>query len=262
MRDILCRQLGCWGLQTLSADSAARGLEKLWTGGSFDLVLIDPLGLSSAGTGWVSDMRKICSGKKVPILTLSTRTRDDRIIQNELGAVASLSKPVQPSLLLEALRSVLVPLMTAEDGDEVEPRPVKQQRPVQSLRILLVEDNLINRMVAVALLTQIGYDVHVAENGLEALEALRAATYDVVFMDVQMPVMDGFEASRAIWQEFDGNRPYIIAMTAQAMRGDRERCLAAGMDAYISKPVDIGEIRSKLAQIPFTQDTIGSLQVS
>jgi CheY-like chemotaxis protein len=82
-------------------------------------------------------------------------------------------------------------------------------------------------------------------------------------MDVQMPVMDGFEASRAIWKEFDEEtRPYIIAMTAQAMRGDREQCLAAGMDAYISKPVDIGEIRSKLAQIPFVQDTVGSLQVS
>jgi CheY-like chemotaxis protein len=163
----------------------------------------------------------------------------------------SLSKPVQPALLLEALRSVVLP--TAAPGTSITDKypVVKHSKPLRPLRILLVEDNQINQTVALVLLAQIGYEAHVAENGLEALEALRSATYDVVFMDVQMPVMDGFEASRAIWKEFgEEARPYIIAMTAQAMRGDRERCLAAGMDAYISKPVDIAEIRSMLMKVP------------
>lgn len=184
-------------------------------------------------------------------------------MQEALGAIMSLSKPAQPVLLLEALRSVAVPRGKAAKISAKKSRVAKPAEPLHPLRILLVEDNQINQMVAVALLGQIGYEAHVAENGQEALEALRTAHYDVVFMDVQMPVMDGFEASRAIWKEFDADtRPYIIAMTAQAMQGDREQCLAAGMDAYISKPVDIGEIRSTLAQVPFVQHTIGSVQAS
>ena len=263
MRDLLSRQLRLWGVQTQTASSAAKGMEKLWTGGSFDLLIIDPLGLSTAGSGWVSDVQKICLSKHTSIITLSAKTKDDRTLQDALGAIMSLSKPAQPVLLLEALRSVAVSDGTTDSRSVEKPRMAQHAKPLHPLRILLVEDNQINQMVAVALLGQIGYEAHVAENGQEALEALRAAPYDVVFMDVQMPVMDGFEASRAIWKEFDEEtRPYIIAMTAQAMRGDREQCLAAGMDAYISKPVDIGEIRSKLAQIPFAQDTVGSLQVS
>jgi CheY-like chemotaxis protein len=130
-------------------------------------------------------------------------------------------------------------------------QPAKPRKPAQSLHILLVEDNPINRRVAMLMLNSIGYEADAAESGNEALEALRTGPYDVVLMDIQMPGMDGFETSRAIWREFDENkRPYIIAMTAHAMWGDRERCLEAGMDAYISKPVDIGELRSTLAEVP------------
>jgi len=263
MRDVLSRQLRLWGIQTQTAGSADKGLEKLWTGGGFDLLIVDPLGLSTAGSSWVSDMQEICLGKRTSIITLSARTKDDRTVQEALGAIMSLSKPAQPVLLLEALRSVAVPQGKAAKISAKKTRVAKHAEPLNPLRILLVEDNQINQMVAVALLGQIGYEAHIAENGQEALEALRTAHYDVVFMDVQMPVMDGFEASRAIWKEFDADtRPYIIAMTAQAMQGDREQCLAAGMDAYISKPVDIGEIRSTLAQVPFVQHTIGSVQAS
>jgi signal transduction histidine kinase/ligand-binding sensor domain-containing protein/CheY-like chemotaxis protein len=251
MRDLLSQQLKLWGIQTQVASSAEKGLEKLWTGGGFDLLIVDPLGLSTAGSGWVTDMQEICLGKHTSIITLSARTKGDRTVQDALGAIMSLSKPTQPALMLEALRSVVVPQGAADARSAQKPQVAKHVKPLRPLRILLVEDNQINQMVAVALLGQIGYEAHVAENGQEALEALRTAPYDVVFMDVQMPVMDGFEASRAIWQEFDEEtRPYIIAMTAQAMRGDREQCLAAGMDAYISKPVDIGEIRSMLARVP------------
>jgi len=251
MRDLLSQQLKLWGIQTQVAGSAEKGIEKLWTGGGFDLLIIDPLGLSAAGSGWVTDMQEICLGKHTSIITLSARTKGDRTVQDALGAVMSLSKPAQPVLMLEALRSVVVPHGAADTRGAEKPPVVKHVKPLRPLRILVVEDNQINQMVAVALLGQIGYEAHIAENGQEALEALRTAPYDVVFMDVQMPVMDGFEASRAIWQELDEEtRPYIIAMTAQAMRGDREQCLAAGMDAYISKPVDLGEIRSMLARVP------------
>jgi len=257
VRDLLSRQVGLWGMRVQTANSAAKGLEKLWSGGDCDLVLVDPLGLSSLGTQWVKDLRNICSSKKIPIVTLSAMTNGDRSVQEELGAMASLSKPAHPQHLLEALRSVLAPKDTMADSEaEIVPL-VKPDKPVKPLRILLAEDNLINRRVAMLLLSSIGYEVQAVENGLEALDALRAATYDVVLMDVQMPGMDGFETSRAIWREFpEENRPHIIAMTAHALWGDRERCLAAGMDAYISKPIDVRELREVLAQVPVRQELL------
>ena len=252
MRDLLGRQLKLWGMRVQTAESAAKGLEKLWASGGFDLVLMDPMSHSSMDAGWVIDMQKICSKKQIPIVTLSARTNNtDRSIREKLGAFASLSKPVQPELLLKALRSVLAPGAVADTPDTEIVQAAKPHRAAQSLHILLVEDNPVNRRVAMLMLNSIGYDADAAESGVEALEALRTGTYDVVLMDIQMPGMDGFETSRAIWREFEENkRPYIVAMTAHAMWGDRERCLEAGMDAYVSKPVDIGELRSTLAKVP------------
>jgi len=251
MRDLLSRQLRSWGMRVQIATSAAKGLEKLWASGGFDLVLLDPLCQSSMDAGWVIDMRKICSKKEIPIVTLSSRSTMDQSVREKLGACASLAKPVQPELLLKALRSVLAPPAEADtSGTEIAPLE-KPQKPIQSLNILLVEDNPVNRRVAMLMLKSIGYEADAAENGIEALEVLKTGDYDVVLMDIQMPGMDGFETSRAIWREFPENkRPYIIAMTAHAMWGDRERCLAAGMDAYVSKPIDIGELRSSLANAP------------
>jgi PAS domain S-box-containing protein len=116
------------------------------------------------------------------------------------------------------------------------------------IRILLAEDNLVNQKVATHLLERIGYQADIASNGLEALEALRRKFYDVVLMDVQMPLMDGLEATRRICQEWPMVRPRIIAMTANAMQGDREKCLAAGMDDYITKPVRREELKEALSK--------------
>ena len=117
------------------------------------------------------------------------------------------------------------------------------------LRILLVEDTRINQKVALRMLKRLGYEADLANNGLEALEVLRRQSYDIVFMDVQMPEMDGFETTRQIYREWeDLHRPWIIAMTANAMRGDREKCLEAGMNDYISKPIEVEEIARSLRQ--------------
>ncbi|MBE9040867.1 response regulator [Oscillatoriales cyanobacterium LEGE 11467] len=121
------------------------------------------------------------------------------------------------------------------------------------LRILLVEDTRINQKVALRMLKRLGYQADLATNGLEALEVLRRESYDIVFMDVQMPQMDGFEATRQIHREWKAlERPWIIAMTANAMRGDREKCLEAGMNDYISKPVEVEEIARSLRQYSVT----------
>jgi CheY-like chemotaxis protein/HPt (histidine-containing phosphotransfer) domain-containing protein len=117
------------------------------------------------------------------------------------------------------------------------------------LRILLAEDNRNNQKLALHILERLGYRADVAGNGLEALEALERQSYDVVLMDVQMPEMDGLEASRLLRQQWsDGERPYIIAMTANALQGDREMCLTAGMDDYISKPIHVEELVAALSK--------------
>ncbi|MEZ4649697.1 MAG: response regulator [Candidatus Eisenbacteria bacterium] len=113
-------------------------------------------------------------------------------------------------------------------------------------RILLVEDNPVNRKVALRILAHLGYEADVAVNGAEAIEACRSGSYDLVLMDVQMPVVDGLAATRAV-RALPGIQPKIFAMTANAMEGDRERCLAAGMDDYIAKPVRIEDIRRAVA---------------
>jgi CheY-like chemotaxis protein len=115
------------------------------------------------------------------------------------------------------------------------------------LRILLAEDNAVNQKLALRLFSQMGYRVDIAANGLEAIQAIERQTYDVIFMDVQMPEMDGLEATRRICKRWPAcDRPRIIAMTAGAMQGDREECLAAGMDDYLSKPIRVEELVAAL----------------
>ena len=123
------------------------------------------------------------------------------------------------------------------------------------LRILLAEDNVVNQKLALRLLQQMGYRADLASNGIEAVESVQRQTYDVVLMDVQMPDMDGLEASRKInahWQPQD--RPRIIAMTANAMQGDRDMCLAAGMDDYLTKPIRVERLVEALNQVPARAD--------
>jgi CheY-like chemotaxis protein len=119
------------------------------------------------------------------------------------------------------------------------------------LRILLAEDNVVNQKLAMRLLQQMGYRADLASNGIEALESVVRQTYDVILMDVQMPEMDGLEASRRITAQWPAaKRPRIVAMTANAMQGDREMCLAAGMDDYITKPIRVDQLVEALMRVP------------
>jgi len=119
------------------------------------------------------------------------------------------------------------------------------------LRILLAEDNVVNQKLALRLLQQMGYRADLASNGLEAVESIARQTYDVVLMDVQMPELDGLEATRRITARWPGaQRPRIVAMTANAMAGDREACLEAGMDDYITKPIRVEQLIEALQHTP------------
>jgi len=168
-----------------------------------------------------------------------------------LSVAAYLTKPIQASDLHDAICRVLK--QRAKTHQTVEPSAKRATgRTEHSLRVLLAEDNIVNQRVAVGLLTNRGHVVTVANNGLEALAALERQPFDVVLMDVQMPEMGGLEATAAIRQreQETGGHTRILAMTAHAMNGDRERCLSAGMDGYMSKPIDPAMLYATLEHEP------------
>jgi CheY-like chemotaxis protein len=156
------------------------------------------------------------------------------------------------TLEIEA-RAAELPAATATASSTARPDPTLAER--HPLRILLAEDNLVNQKLALRLLSQMGYRADVAANGIEVIESLERQRYDVVLMDVQMPEMDGLEATRRIVQRWpDGTQPRIIAMTANAMAGDREECIAAGMDDYLTKPIRPAELMRSLQARPTRTD--------
>ena len=194
------------------------------------------------GFGLFERLQTHAQHRDVPVILLTSAARPGDITRcREMGVAAHLIKPVKQSLLLDAIMSAVC------GSDVATPRPVDvpagaeetTEQPV--LHILLAEDNATNQKFAVRAIEKAGHTVVVANNGREAVDALEEAAYDVVLMDVHMPEMDGFEATSVIRERERDAEPLrrtpIIAMTANAMKGDRERCLEVGMDGYVSKPV-------------------------
>jgi CheY-like chemotaxis protein len=200
------------------------------------------------GLSLAESVRKSPGGESLIILLLTSvhlRAGDPRAAAAAISV--SVYKPIRPKQLLEALRHAFDPQRTsmrkASSTSAFDPN-LGSRFP---LRILVADDNRVNQRVGQALLEKLGYRAEVVSNGLEVLHALELHSYDIVFLDVQMPEMDGLSAAREIrrrWSEED--RPRIIAMTAEAMLGDRERCLEAGMDDYVAKPIRIADLRAAL----------------
>ncbi|MBU1337801.1 MAG: response regulator, partial [Acidobacteria bacterium] len=189
----------------------------------------------------------------VPIILMLTSagTRGDAVRCRELGVKAYLLKPIKQSDLLDA---VLLALGSSEDkGSPLITRHFLREAK-RSLRILLAEDNVINQKVSCRMLEKNGHEVTVATDGGEALDLLKKQSFDLILMDVQMPVLDGFEATAVIREEEkeSGGHIPIIAMTAHTMKGYRERCVAAGLDDYISKPLN-GEDLEELIEEVFSR---------
>jgi CheY-like chemotaxis protein len=161
-----------------------------------------------------------------------------------LGIKSYLIKPVKQCELLAAIRRVM-----ATEAEVLATSP-REQGPLGQFRILLAEDNLVNQRLAVGLLEKMGHQVTVAQNGREALDLLEERDFDLVLMDVQMPEMDGFAATRELRKREEGRQRHIpvIAMTAHAMKGDRETCIAAGMDGYIAKPISRADLQQVINQ--------------
>jgi CheY-like chemotaxis protein len=246
-RDIMVRQLAPWGVQTRTAISAADGLMILRqasrAGQAMDAVLLDHNMPEMSGIDLLAILRADPRLRGLKILLCSSSgvgSLKDELIGVEVDGF--LHKPLRHTTLLTRLAELFGGMV--EDGLAAPSAPAEQAMPARRLRILVAEDNQVNQQVATGLITKLGHRVDIAANGREAVEAICNLPYDLILMDVQMPEMDGFEATAAI-RRLNGGRADvpIIAMTANAMEGDPQKCLDAGMDDYIAKPVD----RRKLA---------------
>jgi two-component system sensor histidine kinase/response regulator len=214
---------------------------------SYDLVILDLQMPKMDGEQILKNIKSDPLVSDVPVIMLtSLGQRGDAARLEAIGAAGYLLKPVKQSELLATIVTILSrPQCNAtqvKTGPLITRHTLSEQRS-QNSRILLAEDNPINQKLMSKLLAKKGYSIDVADNGLQAVDAVKSRTYQLVLMDVQMPEMDGFEATRKIrnWER-DGSRIPIVAMTAHAMKGDRERCLKAGMDDYLSKPIDPAEM--------------------
>ena len=251
-REIVEQQTAAWGMAPVVASSGQEALEVLRQEGSFDLAILDMHMPGMDGLSLAGEIRRIQGLDDLPLVLLSSvahRIDDDR----ERLFATQMTKPVKASELYNSLLSVLTRELGGDQQVPVHETRVEQSEFIDDLashlplRILLVEDNRTNQEIALLLLERLGYRADLAGNGLEAVEAMERQAYDVVFMDVQMPELDGLEATRRIRRDLPGERqPCIVAMTANALDEDRDECLAAGMNDYLSKPIRITELIAAL----------------
>ena len=262
-REILQHQTRSWKMRSGTAKNSSEALEELrrarTQGDPYQVVLLDLHMPGMNGLALARTIRGDSGLAAVRLVLLSSM--GERLATEELKAAGiddCLVKPVKESLLFDCLATLMgrVAAQPVRQARKVSP-PAASTVPVkQKLRILLAEDNTTNQEVAQSLLRRLGYRADAVANGTEVLEALREIPYDVILMDCQMPELDGYEATRRIRQfeqeraaPFDWKAPlHIIAMTANAMEGDREKCLMAGMNDYVSKPVRLEDLRAALAR--------------
>jgi len=243
-RHVLARTATLWGMEPVAVPGVREALDVLEganaTGNPFSLVLSDVHMPEMDGFDFVTQMKNTPSLSNTVVLMLTSGERPgDQAHWRELGVEFALTKPVAREDLRSAIITAIGRTREApEPAPRIPPRPISF-RSGPKLRVLLAEDNLVNQRLAIRMLEKSGHQVALAGNGRQAVDALAQSEFDVVLMDVQMPEMDGFEATAEIRrrEKISGAHMPIIAMTAHAMTGDRERCIAAGMDDYISKPI-------------------------
>jgi signal transduction histidine kinase/HPt (histidine-containing phosphotransfer) domain-containing protein len=250
---ILTAQAAQWGMNPRGAQTAEQALNWLKAGEMFDVALIDSELPGMDGISLCEEIRKLPKAMMMPIVVLWPVGKACGTPKTPgSAATGSLTKPIKPAQMHDAFMRVI---SGAAAAAEKKPLVVKLDPKLSErlpLRVLLCDDNAINQKVATRLLQQMGYQPDLAANGLEALSATERKPYDMIFMDVQMPEMDGLEATRIIRERQQEKSRYpnyhhhmiIVAMTASAMPGDRDKCISSGMDDYLAKPVRPEDIRS------------------
>ena len=245
---ILTLQCQQWGMLPRATTSGNEALSWIKRGDPFDMAVLDMQMPEMDGLELGTEIRRLRSKESLPMIMLTSLGQQEEILRavRELFS-AYVSKPVRQSQLFDILMGVFSATKQVTKSVQAGPKLDPKLAARLPLRVLLAEDNIINQKLALRILEKMGYVADVAADGLEALGALERQRYDIVFMDVQMPEMDGLEATRIIVQNYPAEkRPKIIAMTANALQGDRERCIEAGMDDYVSKPILVEEVQRVL----------------
>ena len=247
-REYLTLQAKSWNLNVTTAESAEAAISRLFRSDTFDLIAINDSLSDMKGPQLALQVRNFPNYQTVPLILLQS-WQDSLLSMNGLtGRVQRLKKPVRRShfynALVQELRAEVSKSDNESKAEQLLDTTLSSKTP---LRILLVDDISLNQKVALQMLAAYGYQADVAHNGKEAVEAVSEHSYDVVFMDVQMPEMDGLEATRVIRADQSIDQPWIVAMTAHAMQGDREECLSAGMNGYIQKPIRKRDLAEALA---------------
>lgn len=258
-RHILDLQTKSWGMIPEEAASGAEALEKVKNGNPYDLAILDMQMPEMDGLTLAQQLRKKYDVKSLPMIMLTSLGRSYAPDENAFLFSSYLTKPIKAAALFDILLALFseqeTNLLTGEKQRISKPsllpagdNPYDKLSTNFHLDLLLVEDNLTNQKVATLILKRMGFQADVASNGREAVDAVMEKTYDCILMDVQMPEMDGMAATREIIKRFPDprKRPYIVAMTAHAMQGYREKCLQVGMDDYVSKPVRPEELAAAL----------------
>ncbi len=240
-RRILKLQTEKWGMTSRETEYPHQALEWIEAGTHFDLAVLDLQMPEIDGIMLTREIRKLRDEKSMPIILLTSLGRRE-IEAEDLHFAAYLTKPLKPSNLYDALAGIFAKNIIAPQPRSAKPVMDVEMAKQHPLRILLAEDNQVNQKLALRILEQMGYRADIASNGLETIESVARQEYDVILMDVQMPEMDGLEATRQIVAKWPQKHPRIIGLTANALEGDREQCLAAGMDDYISKPIRVEEL--------------------
>lgn len=247
-RKILLFHVERWGLKGVEVESGAEAIRQLQAGEPFDLCLLDLQMPGMSGLDVASIWRHRRQDSHLPFLFLSSSTHLDlRHSVEAIGDARMLFKPTKPAQLLSAIGELLNPhvadIHESHTLVAIPTRPRIEHQPT----ILLAEDNAVNQAVARRMLQKLGCRADAVASGSEAILALKSRSYDVVLMDVQMPDLNGYEATKRIRAGFDQqSQPWIIALTANALKGDREKCMDAGMDDYLAKPMRLGDLESAL----------------
>jgi CheY-like chemotaxis protein len=249
-RQILKELVRNWGMVPVAVASAEDAILELRQGQDrnkpYRMVLSDVNMPEEDGFSLTRRIRRSSALADTIVILLTSGARPEDVKRGEaMGVAAHLMKPVTQSELFDAI-TLSLGLSTADK--KVAGKSSQMPVPLEPLRILVAEDSLVNQKLAVGLLEKYGHSVTIANNGKEAVRAVTSRQFDIILMDVEMPEMDGLEATAAIrtWEESRGQHVPIIAMTAHAMKSHREMCLEAGMDDYVSKPIRVQELFTKL----------------
>jgi len=245
---IIKRRATNWGITVESATNNRDAMRLLAQHQPFDAVILDLQMPDTDGFAVAEDIRRQPFGRFLPLLLLSSvRLRNDDSRPSHVGISVFVHKPIRPSQLLESLYRAMGIQLQREKKAPIAPALNPSLAAGIPLRVLVADDNPINLKVALSVLQKLGYRADVAGTGTEVVKAVEQKAYDLIFLDVQMPEMDGLEAARQICNKWPlDRRPRMVAMTGNALMGDREKCLAAGMDDYISKPIRVAELQEAI----------------